>query len=205
MSAAEFSRRNTIKTSLIQDNWEDILKVVGSLKLGTVKASDLMRVLHPGPKQSELSKAIAEIGRIAKTLFLLSFVDDEAYRRRVLIQLNRHEKRHNLAREIFHGDQGQVRKCYREGQEDQLGALGLVLNAVALWDTQYLDQSVRQLREEGEDVREEDLARISPLMHAHIHFMGRYHFRLDEAVAEGGLSPLREPSQIDEFEPPSEK
>lgn len=199
------SRRNAIKTSLIRDNWEDVLRVVGSLKLGTVKASDLMRVLHPGPKQSELSKAIAEIGRIAKTLFLLSYVDDEAYRRRVLIQLNRHEKRHNIAREIFHGDRGQVRKRYREGQEDQLGALGLVLNAVALWNTQYLDQSFHHLREQGEDVREEDLARVSPLMHAHIHFMGRYHFRLDEAVAEGGLRPLRDPARIDEFETPSEK
>jgi hypothetical protein len=131
-------------------------------------------------------------------------VDDEAYRRRVLVQLNRHEKRHDLAREIFHGDRGQIRKRYREGQEDQLCVLGLVPNAVALWNTLYLDQAVDQLRQEGEEVRESALARISPLMRAHIHFMGRYHFRLDEAVAEGGFRPLRGSSEIDEFELPSQ-
>lgn len=164
------SRCNTLKTNFILENWEDILRVVGSLKLGTVKASDLVRALYSGSKQSELVKAIVELGRIAKTLLLLSYVANEAYRRRVLIQLNRHEARHNLAREVFHSDRGQVRKRYRESQEDQLSSLGLVLNAVALWNTLYLDQSVRQLRELGKEVREEDLSRISPLMNAHIHF-----------------------------------
>ncbi len=206
-SLNDLSRRNTIKTEVIRDNWEDILRVAGSLKLGTVKASDLVRALHAGSRQSELAKAIAEIGRIAKSLFLLSYVDDEAYRRRVLIQLNRHEARHNLAREIFHGDRGQVRKRYREGQEDQLSSLGLVLNAGALWNTLYLDQAVSHLRNAGAEdteVRDEDLARVSPLMHAHIRVLGRYHFRLDESVAEGGLRPLRNPAEIDEFELPTQ-
>jgi len=201
------SRRNPIKTETIRDNWEDILRVAGSLKLGTVKASDLVRALHAGSKQSELAKAIAEVGRVAKSLFLLPYVDDEAYRRRVLVQLNRHEARHNLARELFHGDRGQVRKRYREGQEDQLSSLGLVLNAGALWNTLYLDQAVSHLRgssTEGAEVRDDDLARVSPLMHAHIRVLGRYHFRLDESVTDGGMRPLRDPTETDEFELPTQ-
>ena len=82
------------------------------------------------------------MGRAAKSLFLLSYVDDEAYRRRILVQLNRHEKRHALARKVLHGQRGEIRKKYREGQEDQLGAMGLVVNAVALWNSLYLDESV---------------------------------------------------------------
>lgn len=198
------SRRNTISTKSIRENWEDILRIAGSLKLGTVKASDLVRALHAGSKQSELAKAIAEVGRIAKSLFLLSYVDDEAYRRRVLVQLNRHEKRHNVARELFHGDRGQVRKRYREGQEDQLGALGLVLNAVALWNTLYLDKALSHLREEDHEVRDEDLARVSPLMHGHVRVLGRYHFQLDESVVDGGSRPLRDPAETDEFELPTQ-
>ncbi len=198
------SRRNRIRTDLISENWEDVLRVAGSLKLGTVKASDLVRALHAGSRQSELAKAIAEVGRVAKSLFLLSYVDDEAHRRRVLVQLNRHEKRHDLARTIFHGDRGRVRKRYREGQEDQLSSLGLVLNAGALWNTLYLDWAVSHLREQGTEVRDEDLARVSPLMHAHVRVLGRYHFRLDEAVAGGGLRPLRDLEAVDEFGPPAE-
>ena len=198
------SRRNRIRTDSISENWEDVLRVVGSLKLGAVKASDLVRALHAGSKPSELAKAIAEVGRIAKSLFLLSFVDDEAYRRRVLVQLNRHEARHNLARELFHGDRGRVRKRYREGQEDQLSSLGLVLNAVCLWNTLYLDRAVSRLIEQGAEVRDEDLARVSPLMHSHVRLLGRYHFRLDEAVEGGGMRPLRDPdAPEDGFGPPN--
>lgn len=31
-----------------------------------------------------------------------------------------------------------VRQRYREGQEDQLGALGLVVNVIVLWNTLYM-------------------------------------------------------------------
>lgn len=70
------------------------------------------------------------MGRIIKTLYLLPYIDDETYRRHLLTQLNRGEGRHSLARVTFHGQRGEVRQRYREGQEDQLGALGLVVNVL---------------------------------------------------------------------------
>jgi TnpA family transposase len=192
--------RNQINTKTIKDNWDDLLRIVGSLKLGTVTASEFVRTLQAPQRTSSLAGALASIGRVAKSLFLLSYVDDEAYRRRILVQLNRHEKRHNVARKIFYGQRGEVRKRYREGQEDQLGALGLVVNAVALWTSFYLDRVVEHLRDQGEEVREEDLARISPLVRQHVHVLGRYQFTLEESVAEGGVRPLRDPAEIDEYE-----
>ncbi len=36
-----------------------------------------------------IARAIGELGKITKTLYLLNYVDDEAYRRRILTQLNR--------------------------------------------------------------------------------------------------------------------
>ena len=140
--------RGRINTKTIVDNWDDLLRVVGSLKLGTVTASEFVRTLQAPQRTSSLAGALANVGRVAKSLFLLSYVDDEAYRRRVRVQLNRHEKRHNVARKVFYGQRGEVRKRYREGQEDQLGALGLVVNAVALWTSFYLDRAVKHLREQ---------------------------------------------------------
>jgi len=165
-----------------------------------VTASEFVRTIRSPQRISSLAAAIAEVGRIAKTLFLLSYVDDEAYRRRILVQLNRHEARHKLARKVFHGQRGEVRKRYREGQEDQLGALGLVVNAVCLWNSLYLDESVRRLREEGADATDEDLARVSPLSRAHVNVLGRYNFDLDESLAGGGMRPLRNPSDDEEDE-----
>ncbi|MBV9168582.1 MAG: Tn3 family transposase [Chloroflexi bacterium] len=66
---------------------------------------------------------------------MLDLVDDEVYRRSLLIQVNTGERRHSLARTVFHGRRGELRQAYRVGQEDQLGALGVVLNAIVLWST----------------------------------------------------------------------
>lgn len=115
----------------------------------------------------------------------------EVKRRGNLTQLNRGEARHSLARTIFHGKRGELRQRYREGQEDQLGALGLVLNMIVLWNTIYLEAILNQLRKEGYPVRDEDVARLSPLIHDHITFLGRYYFLMTEAVARGELRPLR--------------
>ena len=193
--------RNRINVRLIEKSWDDLLRVAGSLKTGTVGAHEIMRLLTrgggPSRSASTLARAVAEVGRVAKTLFLLAYLDDETYRRRVLLQLNRHEGRHRLARGIFHGGRGAVRKRYREGQEDQLGALGLVVNAVVLWNTRYLQAALNQLRTGGSEIKAEDVARLSPLGFEHINLLGRYHFGLTESVARGELRPLHQASEQD--------
>jgi len=77
---------------------------------------------------------------------------------------------------VFHGKRGELRQRYREGQEDQLGALGLVVNMIVLWNTIYLQAALEQLRAEDYPVREEDVVRLSPLGHEHINLLGRYSF-----------------------------
>ncbi len=129
-----------------------------------------------------------------KTIYLLKFIDDETYRRRILTQLNRGEGRHSLAKGIVHGQRGELRQKYREGQEDQLGALGLVLNMVVLWNTRYMEAALDQLKSQRVEVRLEDIARLSPLGHEHINMPGRYHFVMSEPIARGELRPLRDPA-----------
>ena len=124
---------------------------------------------------------------------MLSYIDDETYRRRILLQINRGEGRHKLARATFHGQRGELRQRYREGQEDQLGALGLVVNIIVLWNTLYMTAAVERLKQHGYPVLEEDLARLSPLIYEHINMLGRYSFAVPEEVARGELRPLRNP------------
>src|SRR5271157_51278 len=182
-----------INVALIAQHWEDLLRLAGSLKLGTVQAAGLIRTLQTKNRPTKLARALEELGRLIKTLYLLRFIDDEAYRRRILVQLNRGEGRHQLARIVFHGKRGELRQRYREGQEDQLGALGLVVNVIVLWNTIYMDAALDQLRAEGFDVRDEDVARLSPLGFDHINMLGRYAFTLPDMVARGELRPLRDP------------
>jgi TnpA family transposase len=187
--------RARVNTKLIARHWDDLLRVAGSLHQGTVSASELMRSILRSKRPSTLARAIGALGRIPKTLYMLAYIDDESYRRRILTQLNRGESRHSVARAVFHGQRGELRQRYREGQEDQLGALGLVVNAIVLWNTYYMEAALQRLRAEGMPVASADVARLSPLVHHHINFQGRYAFALSEAVARGKLRPLRDLSE----------
>lgn len=152
-----------------------------------------MRTLQVGDRQTGLAQAFAELGRIEKTIRVLTYIDDEKKRRATLVQLNRGEARHALARAVFYGKRGHLRQRYREGQEDQLGALGLVVNMIILWNTVYMQAALEEIAAEGVPVLREDAARLSPLGHAHINMLGRYSFAVPEAVARGELRPLRPP------------
>ena len=75
-----------------------------------------MRTLRIDDRPTKLAQAVAEVGRMDKTIHSLTYVDDESKRRRTLTQLNRGEDRHKLARAVSHGKRGELRQRYREGQ-----------------------------------------------------------------------------------------
>ncbi|GAA5062222.1 hypothetical protein GCM10023336_40400 [Streptomyces similanensis] len=160
-----------------------------------MRAYDVIRMLSRDGRPTVLGDAIAHYGRIAKTLHILRLADEPSYRRQIKAQANLQEGRHALARKIFHGRAGQLYQHYQEGMEDQLGALGLVLNALVLFNTRYMDEALNRLRTEGFEVRDEDVARLSPFVRHHVNMLGRYSFLLPEMP--GGLRPLRDPDRAD--------
>lgn len=183
--------KNNIRLNRIFNHWDDFLRIAGSLKMGTVSASELVRSLLNTRRPSEITKGIMDLGRINKTIQALQMINDESHRRRSITQLNRQESRHSLARELFHGKRGELRQKYREGQEDQLGALGLVLNVLVLWNTIYIDAAIKKLKADGMRILDEDIARLSPIRWENFNFLGRYSFILDEIVKQGKLRNLR--------------
>jgi hypothetical protein len=104
------------------------------------------------------------------------------------VQLNIGESRHNLARRTFFGRLGELRAGYREGMEDQFGALGLALNAVVYWNSLYINAAVEQLEAAGWSLSDEIRARLSPLVFEHINFHGRY--PIVRTHTDGQLRPL---------------
>lgn len=79
----------------------------------------------------------------------LQFIDSEVYRRMIGVQLNIGEGRHALGRAMFFGRLGEIRHAYRDGMENQLGALGMAINAVVFWNSLYMDAVVKELEAGG--------------------------------------------------------
>lgn len=109
---------------------------------------------------------------------------------------NFQESRHDLGRHVFHGRKGELREAYHNGMEDQLGALGRVLNCITLWNTVYLDMIVRQLRDQGHEILDDDTARLSPYMRRHINVHGHYSFQ--PPAHTRNHRPLRNPTTNDD-------
>jgi TnpA family transposase len=191
--------RQTINPGLIRANWDDMLRLAGSLKLGHLQASGVMRTLQVRDQPTALARALVELGRIIKTLHILRYIDDEPFRRRILTQLNRQELRHKLGRRVIHGERGEIRTPYRIEQQTLLSALDLTLNAITHWNTIYTQAAIEKLKADDQLIQDADIARLSALTWRHINFLGRYDFSVPEPVARGELRPLRDPNSEYDF------
>jgi TnpA family transposase len=177
--------RHRLNPTLIAEHYDDLLRVAGSLLQRQTTGSQLMRALRSHTRHlSTLARAIAQVGRAAKAIHLLDYCNDETLRRRILAQLNRGETRHALAREVFHGRRGELRQPYHQGQEEQLTALGLVVNCIALYNTIYTQRALDHLTAAGHAIRDEDIERLSPLGHEHITLTGRYRIALPDPLRD---------------------
>jgi TnpA family transposase len=189
--------RGKIDLSRVTRHWPDLVRVAASVHSGEICASDVMRMLQRGGNPTQLGDALAHFGRIFKTLHVLAYVEREPYRRGIKRMRNLQEERHGLAKHVFHGRKGELREAYHAGMEDQLGALGLITNAITLWNTTYLDMILNQLRESGHPVRDEDVARLHPYWYSHINVIGHYSFQAQELDGTG-RRPLRDPALPDD-------
>jgi TnpA family transposase len=181
--------RNHINTRLIAEHWDEICRLTASLRAGTVVPSAILRTLQRGPAPSSPARALAELGRVIKTLHVLEYVHDPAYRRTIHHMLSRGERRNSLARDVFHGQRGQLRKHYQAGQENQLGSLGIMINIIVLWQTRYMQAALDHLAANGYQLDPADIARLTPLGHPTINLDGRY--RTTSRPPTTGLRPLR--------------
>jgi hypothetical protein len=70
--------------------------------------------------------------------------------------------------------------------------VNLVIAAIALWNTVYLERAVTALREQ-QPVDERLLAHVAPLGWNHINLTGDYVWHANKRVVKGGFRALRRP------------
>src|SRR3546814_7370835 len=71
-----------IRTDIIREQWDDVLRLVGSIKAGHVAPSVMLRKLAAYERQNQLDVALQEIGKVERTLFMLDWLEKPNLRRR---------------------------------------------------------------------------------------------------------------------------
>ncbi len=186
-----------VRTRLIVEHWDELRRVAASIQQGTVSAALLMRKLAAYPRQNRLAQALAEVGKLEKTLFILEYLQDEGLRRRVQVGLNKGEAKHALARALFFGRHGELWERAFIDQVHRASCLHLLIAAISTWNTVYLARALAVMRAEGQPVPEEYVPHIAPLGWEHINLLGHYPFQLQEPRRLDDLRPLRNEADIE--------
>lgn len=177
-----FGRR--IRTDVIRAHWEDVLRLVASLKAGTVLPSAMLKRLAAFQRQNQLDFALQELGRIERTLFMLDWLESLGLRQLCQAGLNKSEQRHALAQVICTFKQGRIADRGPDAQQFRASGLNLAIAAIVYWNSTYLADAIGHLRRRRHAVPAELLAHTSPLTWEHIGFSGD--FLWDRAAATAG-------------------
>ena len=183
------ARRGKIRPELIRDRWDELLRVAGSLKRGWITPSLLISRLQAQSPKGPLAAALQEYGRLVKTNFALEYHADLLQQRRITAMLNKGETTNTLRRRIAFANRNELR---HDADPDQHAAcLTLILNAIIVWNTRYIQAALDDIRRSRPElVTDQALARLAPVLHAHINPYGRYRFDLASAPEPGQLRPL---------------
>jgi TnpA family transposase len=165
---------STVDIDLIRENWDQIVRIVASLKNGLAPAHVIIQKL--ANRADNVSKAIRAFGRIIKTIYILHYISEQDLRHTVHLHLNHGESRHQLAKKLFFLNRGVFKTSDYEEIMNKASCLSLVSNAVLVWNTYHIQKIVDRLRAEGHDISSEHLQKISALMFKHIQIHGTYHF-----------------------------
>jgi TnpA family transposase len=179
---------------LIMEHWDELLRLAVSITSRTVAPSVILKRLSASSK-SELVKALRELGRIERTLFMIEWYSSPALRRRCQAGLNKGEAAHKLKRAVFFHERGEIRDRSFDSQAFRASGLNLVVSAIVHWNTVYLGRATAHLRQQGRDIPDEVLKHVSPLSWEHINLTGIYSWDTEQQMLEG-FRPLRGPGRI---------
>jgi hypothetical protein len=166
--------------------------------------------LQTTTQKNALTKGLQEYGKLNETIFILKYLQEPEYQKKITIQLNKGEALHALRRNIFIANKGKIRHRTQVDQLNQAMCLNLVVNAITVRNTVYMQAAIEQLKSGGYGVKDEDIKELSPARSEHINLYGKYYFNVEEGLKrvtgiekagkqsslEVGLSSFKQDSKI---------
>ena len=169
--------KELLKSDLIEEYWDQILRFIVTIKLKKANASDLFRRLNSYSDHSPFYKALKEFGRIIKSLGILDYLDNHELRQKIEKQLNKVESVQKFSRGVLVSGKYDFSSGIREEQLLIEGAKRLVQNSVLAWNYLYVSKRIASAKSYYEKSRIVSLAQKgSPIFWKHLNFYGNYDY-----------------------------
>jgi TnpA family transposase len=173
---------------VIEECWDDILRLITTIKLKETSASDIFRRLNSYSKQHKLYQALKSLGQIIKSDFILRYIDDVGLRQAIEKQLNKVELANRFTRAIAVGNPREFTQGDKEEQEIAESCNRLIKNAIICWNYLYLSQKLEGM--DNQEHKEKLLAAIlshSPISWEHTNLLGEYDFSDEKLKDTAGI------------------
>ncbi|MBK8986441.1 MAG: Tn3 family transposase [Chloroflexi bacterium] len=106
-----------IDWELIRQQYDEMVKYKTALRLGTVEAEAILKRFARSNQQHPTYKALSELGRAIKTVFLCNYLMHESVRREIQEGLNVVENWNSANSFIYYGRHGEVSTNDVDAQE----------------------------------------------------------------------------------------
>jgi TnpA family transposase len=171
--------RRAIDWDLISRQYDEMVKYATALRLGTAEAEAILKRFTRHNRQHPTYKALSELGRAIKTIFLCSYLTHEEVRREIQEGLNVIESWNSANGFIFYGKRGEVSTNDVDAQEIAILAMHL-LQACLVYVNTLMTQEVLAEPAWQQRMTEADWRGLTPLFYGHVNPYGL--FDLDMAT-----------------------
>ena len=170
-----------INWDLIVQQYDEMVKYATALKQGTADPESILRRFTRNNVQHPTYRALAELGKAIKTLFLCRYLGSEPLRQEINDGLNVVENWNSANSFIFFGKGGEVATNRLEDQELSVLALHLLQICMVYVNTLMIQQVLDE-PDWFKRMKSEDLHALTPLIYAHINPYGIFELDMDERL-----------------------
>lgn len=176
--------KDSIQWKLIETHYDEVVKHLVALKMGMVEADVFVKRFSRDNYKHPVYKALCEIGKAAKTIFLCDYLENENLRIEINASLNVVERLNSVMNFFFYGKLGEINSNYPEEQELSILCLHL-LQVCAVYINTLLIQEILSDETWRNKLKPEDFRALSPLFHAHFNPYGIFLLDLEKRLMIG--------------------